>query len=92
MSDTTRRTFLAMTGGGLAAGATLVATEAAAVPTPLSETESGDPVDDNTDLIVAYLQDPSTNQITVAVGDREFTFYDQGLTRKLTRLAQQGRS
>ncbi|HEY5820645.1 MAG TPA: hypothetical protein VIT20_01625 [Propionibacteriaceae bacterium] len=93
MSDTTRRTFLALTGGGLAAGATLVAPEAIATTTPITETESGDPdgAGDDT-LIVAYIQDPKSGRITVAVGDREFSFYDRDLTKKLGRLARQGKS
>ncbi len=92
MSETTRRTFLAMTGGGLAAGATLVGTEAVATSTPLTETESPDPVGHGGELIVAYIQDQRSGRITVASGDREYSFYDRALTRRLSRLARQGRN
>lgn len=93
MSDSTRRTFLLVTGAGAAAASVAsIAAPAAAAPAKASatqadrSTESG-PAPDAPPL-VAYVQDAQSGAVALMVGEREVIVHDRELVGRLTRAAE----
>lgn len=90
MNDSTRRGFLAMTGAGVAAvGA------AAVVPTAFaSDRYDKDPQETEGPAVegplVAHVNDLSTGEVSVMVGEHEVTVVDRDLARKIARLSRTG--
>ena len=83
MTHASRRTFLAATGTGAAAAAALAAAPGAhASPATTDPTPGGEP------HLVAYVQDASSNQLTLLVGEDEVVVHDAALVRSLTRAAR----
>ena len=91
MSDTSRRTFLAMTGAGaVAAGATVLVPDALAGAARSSDdTVAYDKHPHRSgELIVVYLHNDSSSTLVVNAGEHEATVHDQALAAKLRRYAQ----
>jgi TAT (twin-arginine translocation) pathway signal sequence len=79
-----RRTFLAVSGAGVAAAglASLPLQLAQAAEPPLDPKSIGD------DLLLACVDDLATGQITVVHGGSELTITDHDLARKIARLSK----
>lgn len=92
MPDATRRGFLAMTGGGVAAAGAV-----ALVPTLLAADRetSAMPHRQTDDVkvdgpLIAYVNDVSTGEVVVMVGEREVTAIDHDLAERIARLSRAG--
>jgi hypothetical protein len=89
MTDASRRVFLAATGTTAAAAAALAASPAAYASSPrdaaLSDAaSSGERQPD----LVAYVQDSSSGDLTLLVGEHEVVAHDPALVRSLLRAAR----
>jgi hypothetical protein len=81
MSNSSRRRFLGVAGAGAAvAGATVVAPTALAAETHRSATSADESV-------VAYLDDASSDKVTLLVGEREVVVHDRDLATRLLNAA-----
>jgi hypothetical protein len=91
MPDSTRRGFLALTGGGVAAaGAAAVAPallaggrDAGAAGPDLPEVKVDGP-------LIAYVSDVSTGELVVMVGEQEISAIDRELVGRIARLTRTG--
>ena len=81
MSETSRRKFLAATGGGVAAatvvGSVTAAEAAAARPHPDGAQES----------VVAYVKDHRLAEVRLMVGEREVVVHDRDLATRILNAA-----
>ena len=80
MSETNRRTFLAATGAGAAAGTvgiTSAAHAAQADPRPGRAQES----------VVAYVRDHRSTEVRLMVGEREVVVHDRDLVTRILNAA-----
>ena len=82
MSDTSRRTFLAVTGAGAAAAGTVgitggTATAAETRRTPGSARET----------VVAYVKDHNSSELRLMVGEREVVVDDRDLVTRILNAA-----
>lgn len=84
MEHPSRRTFLAVSGAGLAAAglATLPSQLASAAELPVDPDTVGD------GLLLACVDDLAAGQITVVRGGTELTITDHDLARKIARLSR----
>jgi hypothetical protein len=81
MSNSSRRRFLGVAGAGAAAaGATAVAPAAFAGEARRSATSADESV-------VAYLDDASSDKVTLLVGEREVVVHDRDLATRLLNAA-----
>jgi hypothetical protein len=84
MSKSSRRTFLIMSGAGVAAAGVAAAMPAgAATPKPLTTPDDAAP-------LVAHISDPGSGDVTLMVDDREVVVHDHDLVARLTRAAKSG--
>jgi hypothetical protein len=83
MEHPSRRTFLAVSGAGIAAAglATLPSQLASAAEPPVDPNTMGD------DLLLACVDDLSSGQVTVVRGGTELSITDHDLARKIARLS-----
>ena len=91
MSDTSRRTFLAMTGAGaVAAGATVLVPDALASTTRSTDDTVAYDKSPHAkgELIVVYLHNDSSNTLVINAGEHECTVHDKALAAKLRKYAQ----
>ena len=79
MSETSRRTLIAMTGAGAAAGAVTLASgaPATAAPQPGRARES----------VVAYVEDHTSDRLRLLVGEREVVIRDRDLVTRILNAA-----
>jgi hypothetical protein len=88
MTNTNRRTFLAMSGAGVAAvGVAAVpnlagATESASEP---SHKPHGGPAETEDELLLAHVTDLRKGEVTVVHGSVETTFVDRDLASKILK-------
>lgn len=80
MSETNRRSFLAVTGAGAVAGTVgLVAGPAAASVRRLSGSAQ--------EPVVAYVEDPDSDELQLMVGEREVVVRDRDLVVRILNAA-----
>lgn len=79
MSETSRRTLIAMTGVGAAAGAVnlTAGTASAATPRPGRAREA----------VVAYVEDHTSDRLRLMVGEREVVVRDRDLVTRILNAA-----
>ena len=90
MSDTSRRTFLAMTGAGaVAAGATVLVPDALAASRPATDDTVAYDKHPHAkgELIVVYLHNDSSHKLVINAGEHEATITDKALADKLRKYA-----
>jgi hypothetical protein len=82
MDNTSRRRFIGVAGAGAAAvgAAALVPGAAAAARTRRNRGAA-------TDAVVAYVEDPSSDTLTLMVGEREVEVHDRDLVTRLLNAA-----
>jgi hypothetical protein len=84
MTTASRRTFLAATGTGAAAATAMVAASTAhASPLHTAGTSPGRQPD-----LVAFIQEASSGDVTLLVGEDEIVVHDPALVSSLTRAAR----
>jgi len=80
MSDTSRRTFLAVAGAGAAAG-TVAAT------TGMAFAETRRTADSATRPVVAFVRDHRSSELQLMVGEREVIVHDRDLVNRILNAA-----
>ncbi len=94
MTDSTRRGFLVMTGAGAAAvGAAAVVPGAFASDRNDSAVSADEQAAQGPAVegpLIAYVNDVSTGEVSVMVGDQEVTVVDRDLAAKIARLSRAG--
>jgi hypothetical protein len=82
MNDTSRRRFIGVVGAGAvtAGAATLLPDAALARETPLRE-------DSAAESLVAHVEDPASDVVTLLVGEREVVVRDRDLVTRLLNAA-----
>ena len=81
MSETDRRTFLAVAGAGTAAGVIGLTAGPAAARTTRRHDSSA------TESVVAYVEDPTSDEVVLMVGDDEVVVHDLDLVNRLLNAA-----
>lgn len=80
MSDTSRRSLIAMTGAGAAAGAVTLATGGtAAAATPKAGRAR--------EAVVAHVEDHTSDTLRLFVGEREVVVHDRDLVTRILNAA-----
>ena len=79
MSELTRRRFVRKSAGA-AAGITAIGAITASRADAAHSTQR--------EPVVAYVKDPSTGEISLLSGDREFIVHDKGLAAQIARAAR----
>ena len=80
MSETNRRTFLAVTGMGAAAGTVGLVAGPASAAARRGSGSSHEPV-------VAYVEDHASDELTLLVGEREVVVHDRDLVARILNAA-----
>ena len=81
MSDTSRRTFLAVAGAGAAAGTVAATTGTAFAGVTRRK------VDSAKEPVVAYVRDHRSSELQLMVGEREVIVYDRDLVNRILNAA-----
>ncbi|SDS08197.1 hypothetical protein SAMN04488570_1087 [Nocardioides scoriae] len=81
MSETGRRKFLAVAGAGTAAGVIGLTAGPAAARTTRRHDGSA------TESVVAYVEDPTSDEVVLMVGDDEVVVHDLDLVNRLLNAA-----
>ncbi|GAB3652565.1 hypothetical protein GCM10027596_01860 [Nocardioides korecus] len=80
MSETNRRKFLAVTGAGAVAGAVGLAASPASAAVTRRADSAQEPV-------VAYIEDHSSDELHLMVGEREVVVHDHDLVARILNAA-----
>ena len=80
MSETSRRSFLAVAGAGAAAGTVGIATGAQAV-------EARRRTDSAQETVVAFVKDHRSSEVRFMVGEREVVVHDRDLVTRILNAA-----
>lgn len=81
MSDTSRRTFLAVAGAGATAGTVGLTSAAALAATTRRRPDSAH------EAVVAYVKDHTSHELRLLVGEREIVVHDRDLVTRILNAA-----